>query len=105
MEDIIKQIVQIDSVALKTRKNNEEVLKAKQKQYEEAMKNYEKEVLEEANTRAKVLYDQIVSSGTREYSLQEEKSKEVALNLKKSYLQVADSLLNQVFDELFKVEG
>lgn len=105
MEDMIKQIAQIDSVAVNTRKNNEQALKEKKQQYENEMASYKEEMLAKAKKQAEELYEQIVSSGMTGHNLEEEKCKKLALVAQNKYLRVKDVLLNEVFDELFGVEG
>lgn len=105
MEDIIKQIIQIDSTALSTKQNSEESLRLKKEHYEEQMKNYKEDVLKKANQRAEELYNQIIESGMGQYKIEEEKSKQVSLLIENRYLQVEDTLLNKLFNELFIVEG
>lgn len=104
MEDIIKQIVQIDSIAFNTKLNNEESLKFKKEQYEEQIKAYQEEVLKNTKERAEELYTQIVESGMQQYQLEEEKSKQKALMIENRYLQVEKALLDKIFKELFLVE-
>ncbi|MDF2614954.1 MAG: hypothetical protein K0S71_2740 [Clostridia bacterium] len=105
MEDIIKQIIQIDSTALNTKHTNEESLRLKREHYEEQMKIYKEDVLKKANARAEELYNQIVESGMGQYKIEEEKSKQAALLIENRYLQIEDALLDKIFSELFMVEG
>lgn len=105
MEDIIKQIVQIDSVALNTKQLNEENLKLKREQYEKEMSDYRDQVLGNAYKRADEVYNQIVSAGTKEYDLEEEKCRKVVLVVENHYLQIEETLLSNTFKELFGVEG
>lgn len=105
MEEIIKQIVQIDSVAMGTRKSNEETLRLKKEQYEKEMSAYKEEVISKARQRAGEVYEQIVGAGMQNYQLEEEKCKQSALAIENRYLQVEECLLGSLFNEIFKVEG
>lgn len=105
MEDIIRQIVQIDSVAFDTKKSNEEALKLRKEQYEKEISTYRENTLKEAQKRAKEIYDQIVSIGISGHDLEEEKCKKAALTVENHYLQIEEQLLQEVFEELFRVEG
>lgn len=105
MEEIIKQIVQIDSVALNAKKNGEELLKSKRHQYEEELKFYREKTLEEAKKKGEAIYQQVLSSGEKSYRQEEEKCRRIAQNLENYYLQIEEKLLEQVFEALFKVEG
>lgn len=105
MEDIIKQIVQIDSIALNTKKGNEEALRLRKEQYEKEISIYKDTVLKKAQKKAQDIYDQIVATGMGEHQLEGEKCKKAALVLENRYLQVEETLLNNIFEELFGVEG
>jgi len=105
MEDIIKQIIQIDSTALSTKQNHEELLRLKKEKYEEQMKAYKEDVLEKANQRAEELYNQIIEGGVGQYKIEEAKSKQIALLIENRYLQIEKTLLNKLFNKLFIMEG
>lgn len=105
MEDIIKQIVQIDTVALNTRRGNEEALRLKKEEYEKQIEAYKESTLAEAREKAKEVYDQIVSVGMTRHHFEEEKCKKISLAVENHYLQVEEALLKQVFEELVAVEG
>lgn len=105
MEEIIKQIAQIDSIAVNTKANGEEALKDKKQQYEKEMADYREETLSKARERAQDLYNEIVNAGETGHELEEEKSRKSALVAQNRYLEIEASLLNEVFGELFGVEG
>lgn len=105
MEDIIKQIAQIDSAAVNTRKDSEQALKEKKQQYEKQISDYKEETLAKAKAHAEELYEQIVNAGETGHDLAEEKSKKLGLEAKNRYLKVETALIHEVFDELFGVEG
>jgi hypothetical protein len=104
MEEIIKQIIQIDSVALNTKQKNEEELKLRKKVYEEEMKQYKENKLTRAQKKADELYTQIIENALTEAQFQEEKSKKMALGIQNRYLQSESVLLDKIFKELFLVE-
>lgn len=104
MEEIIKQIIQIDSVALNTKQKNEEELKLRKKVYEEEMKQYKENKLARARKKADELYTQIIENALTEAQFQEEKSKKMALGIQNRYLQSESVLLDKIFKELFLVE-
>lgn len=105
MEEIIKQIAQIDSVADSNRKNSDEALKEKKQQYEKEMADYRGETIAKAEERAQELYNQIVNAGKTEHNLEKEKSKKLALAAHNRYLEIEETLLNEIFSQLFGVEG
>ncbi len=105
MEDIIKEIIRIDSVAVDTREKSEASLKERQLQYENQIKSYKMSVIEAAEKKAQEQYEQIVEMGNKEYTLEEERSKKATLLLANRYLQIEAQVLDQVFNELFPVEG
>ncbi len=104
MEDIIKEIIRIDSVAVDTREKSEASLKERQLQYENQIKNYKMSVIEAAEKKAQEQYELIVEMGNKEYTLEEERSKKAILLLANRYLQIEAQVLDQVFNDLFPVE-
>lgn len=105
MDDIIRQIAQIDSVAVNNKKSNEQTLKSKREQYEKEISSYREEQLKKAHERADELYKEIIATGEAAYCLEEEKCKKLALEAHNRYLGIESTLLNEVFEELFRVEG
>lgn len=105
MEEIIKQIAQIDSVAVSNRINSEQALKEKREQYEDEIQAYREETLKKAKERADEIYNQIVMTGKTGHNLETEKCKKTAIEAQKRYLEIESTLLNEVFDEIFRVEG
>ena len=105
MEDIIKQIAQIDSVADSNRENNEKILKEKRQQFELEMQYYRKEKLEKAREQAKAIYDQVLSIGEMRHSEEVQKCKEEISMVKERYKHIEQALLDKVFSQLFRVEG
>lgn len=104
MNEIIKQIAQIDSVAISNRRNSEQALKERKEQYEKEMFDYREESLRRANERANEIYNQIIETGETGHSLEEEKCKKLALVAQNRYLEIEEILLNEVFNQLFRVE-
>ncbi|MDF2877263.1 MAG: hypothetical protein K0S30_359 [Clostridia bacterium] len=104
MEDIIKQIIQIDSVALNTKQKNEEEVQLRKQEYEEEIKQYKEDKLVRAKKKADELYSQIIENALTEAQFQEEKSKKMALSIQNRYLQSENILLDKIFKELFLVE-
>lgn len=104
MNEMIKQIAQIDSVAISNRRNSEQALKERKEQYEKEMLAYREESLKRANERANEIYNQIIETGETGHSLEEEKCKKLALVAQNRYLEIEEILLNEVFDQLFRVE-
>ena len=83
MNEMIKQIAQIDSVAVSNRRNSEQALKERKEQYEKEILDY---------------------NGETDHNLEEEKCKKLARAVQNRYLELEEILLNQVFNELFRVE-
>lgn len=105
MEEIIKQIMDIDDVTLNNKRQNEQIVRQKKESYEKQMALYKEEKMQEAKQKAQMLQEQMIEAAKQEYSLQEEKSKKNAMLLENKYIQIESSLLNQVFEELFGVVG
>lgn len=105
MEEIIKQIAQIDAVAFNTKKANEEALQKRKQHYEKELTEYKEEALAKAKKEAEKAYEEIMQSGKAAYEAEEKQCKRLTLHVKDHYLKVRERLLNQVFEELFEMEG
>lgn len=105
MEEIIKQIAQIDSVAVSNRENSEQALKERRQNYEREMQTYREERLKKAKEQADRLYNEMVMNGEADHSLERDKSKRATEELQNRYAEIEKVLLNEVFDQLFGVEG
>ena len=105
MDEIIKQIAQIDSVAVSNRRNSEQALQDKRKAYENQMKDYYQTSIQKAHEKADKLYQQIVSLGQDGHSVESEKCRKSVVAIQNYYREIEETLLNEVFNELFKVEG
>lgn len=104
MDEIIKQIAQIDSAAMNNKSNNEQALKDRKIQYEKKMKAYRETELLRANKLATELYEEMMQKNHSDYKVQEEENKELLLSMKNLYLESEAPLLNEVFNELFRME-
>lgn len=105
MEEIIKQIAQIDYVAVSNRQNGEQALQERRAQYEKEMLTYREETLAKAHKKADEIYNKIVLKGEQGHDLAASDCQKVISNAKNKYLEIEQVLLNEVFDELFGVEG
>ncbi|MGL4735947.1 MAG: hypothetical protein ACRCW2_00700 [Cellulosilyticaceae bacterium] len=104
MQEVIEQIMQIDSKAYENKTKNVEKLEEKRKQYEAQMKAYESEKIGEAQRQADLLYQKMVEVGKESSRVEEEKSKQVALQIENKYLQIEATLLAEIFETLFVLE-
>ena len=105
MDEIIKQIVQIDTVAISTKENNEEAIRRKQEKYEREIESYRQANIEEAKKRAEAIYNQILNMGIEESKLGETRSKAYSAELEERYMAVEAKLLEEIFQELLEVEA
>lgn len=103
MEEIIKQIAQIDSVAASNRKNSEQALKEKRHQYEEEIRLYRESSLKKANERAKEIYKEIVNLGESGNQLEAKKCKQDTQAVIEHYKAAEAQLLKEVLSDLFKI--
>lgn len=103
MEEIIRQIAQIDAVAASNRKNSEQALNEKRNQYEEEMRIYRETSLATAEEKAKEIYREIVSLGKSGNQLEAEKSKQNAQAVMNHYIKSEEQLLKEVLDDILKV--
>lgn len=105
MEDIIKEIIKIDSNALENKKQQEKRINERKTYYENQMAAYEKERIEDAKQKAEQAYKDIIAAAEQQYKFEEEKAKKQVLLIENKYLQVEGPLLESVFDKLFIVEA
>lgn len=105
MEDIVKQIADIDSIAEEKRKSVEDNIKDSKEKYEKQMATYKKEHIEAANAEAKRIIDDLVSQGEAIAAAEEAKSQSIIKKVKDAYVKIEDGLLDEIFNELFEVEG
>lgn len=105
MEDIINQIIQIDSVAFENKKKNEEFLIKKKQEYEYKIVSYRNEKIAIAKKKAELIYKNIESDLEKEQRLQEEKIKKISTQMENKYLQVENDVIKKIFNKLFVLEG
>ena len=105
MEDIINQIIQIDSIAFENKKKNEEFLIKKKQEYENKLTSYRNEKLAIANKKADLIYKSIEDDLEKEESLQKEKIKKISIQIENRYLQVENDVIQKIFQKLFVLEG
>lgn len=105
MEEIIKQIAQIDLVAVSNRENSEQALKEKRAQYEKEIQEYREERIHKASKQAEAIYNEMIQMGERGQQLESERCKQSALANYDEYLKIEALLLDEVFHDLFGVEG
>lgn len=104
MEEIIKQIAQIDSVAVSNRNNSEQALKEKRHQYEEEMRLYRENSLKKAEEKAKEIYKEIVSLGESGNQVEAAKCRQNTQAVTNKYLESEELLLKEVLNELFTLK-
>ncbi|MBP1925496.1 uncharacterized protein YwqG [Sedimentibacter acidaminivorans] len=104
MEDIINQIIQVDSVAFENNKKNEEALFMKKQEYENNIINYRNEKIALAKKDAEIIYENVETNLEREKKLQEEKLKRISIEMEKRFTQVENDVIQQIFNKLFVLE-
>lgn len=104
MEDIINQIIQVDSVAFDNKKKNEEALVKKKQEYENNIINYRNEKIALAKKNAEIIYDNVETNLEKEKKLQEEKLKRISIDMEKRFTQVENDLLQKIYNKLFVLE-
>lgn len=104
MNDIINQIVKIDSLAFKNKNKNEEFLLRKKQGYESKISNYRSEKLGSAKIKAQniteeaeVFIDEIKKS-------EKEKINKISDQVEKNYKKAEEKLIQEIFNKLFVLE-
>ncbi len=104
MEDIINQIIQVDSVAFENKKKNEEALIKKKQEYENNIINYRNEKIALAKKNAEIIYENIETNLEKEKKLQEEKLKRISVEMEKRFTKVENDIIQKIFNKLFVLE-
>ena len=105
MEDIIQEIVKIDSRVYANKVQSEERIEERKKYYETQMESYEKERLKKAEEKGEKLYKQIIEASEQQFKFEEEKAKQLSLLIENKYLQIEEPMLEEIFEKLFAVEA
>lgn len=105
MNDIINQIIQIDSLVYENKNKNEELLFNKKKEYENKILDYKRERLEGAKIKA-----QAISEETDAFVYETEKSEKeiiskIIAQIHKNYEKNEKQLIDEIFSKLFVSEG
>ena len=105
MEEIIKEIVKIDSNAMENKKQQENRINERKAYYEAQIAAYEKERIEDAKEKAEKAYQDIIAAANEQYKFEEERAKKQVLLIENKYLQVEGPLLDTVVKQLFTMEA
>ncbi len=105
LDDIINQIIQIDSVAYDNMKKNQQFLLNKKQEYENIITNYRNEKIAIAKFNAEQINKSIDESLIRQEEAEKEKIKKISLELEEKYSAVEEELLQKIFNRLFISEG
>ena len=105
LDDIINQIIQIDSVAFDNKKKNEQFLLNKKQEYENILLSYSNEKIAIAKFNADQIYKGIEESLSKQEDLQKEKIKKITFEIQEKYSQVEEELIQKIFNKLFVLEG
>ena len=95
MDDIINQIIKIDSVAFENKEKNEQFI----------INNYKKEKMAIAKFNAEVINKNIKESSKKQDELDNEKIKKLTSDMEIKYLSIENKLIDEVFNKLFILEG
>lgn len=104
MQEVIEQIMEIDSKAYEDKSKSEHKLEERRQHYEAQMKAYEEEKIGEAEKQADLLYQKMIEVGQESSKVEEERAKQLALQIENKYLQVEAQLLTELFEEFFVLE-
>lgn len=105
LNDIINQVIQIDSVAYDNMKKNQQFLLNKKQEYENIITNYRNEKLAIAQFNAEQINKSIEESLIKQEAAEKEKIKKIAIEIEEKYSAVEEELLQKIFNKLFLTEG
>lgn len=104
LEEILNEIIQIDSIALENKNKNEDLLIKKKQEYEEKIINYRNEKLNMALKNAQSIYDSISDKTKKQEESKLEKTKKISLQIEKKYMQIEEELVHKIMKKLFEME-
>lgn len=105
MDDIINQIIKIDSVAFENKKKNEQFLINKKQEYENIIKNYRNEKIAIAKFNADVINKSIEENFKKQEELDNEKIKKLTSDMENKYVAIESKLIDEILNKLFVLEG
>jgi len=101
LEDIINQIMQVDSIAFENKKKNEDFLIRKKQEYENEIKNYRNEKIAIAKKNAELIYANVEATLEKEDTVQKEKIKRLSTEMETRYSQVENEVIQKIINKLF----
>ena len=105
MDDIISQIIKIDSIAFENKKKNEQFLINKKQEYEDILNNYKNEKVAIAKFKVDVINKNIKEELNQQEKLDNEKINELIANMEIEYSAIENELVNEIFEKLFVLEN
>lgn len=103
MKEVIEEIARLDAQAFENEQKNKSAIFLQKQKYENEMKKYRSNKLEEANESAKASYDRVIEKARSEFLEKEAEMKQKAELLEKRYLEVEKEVVDIVFEKLFSV--
>lgn len=104
MEEIIDQIIQVDSVAFENKKKNEDFLVKKKQEYENEITSYRNEKIAIAKKNAELIYADVEVNLEKEENIQKEKIKRISIEMENRYTQIQNEVIQKIFNKLFVLE-
>lgn len=105
MNEIINQIIEIDSLAFENKNKNEDFLLKKKQEYESALSSYKNDKLEEARQKAQMLADEADAYVAETEKSEKERIVKISAEIDNNYKKAEKSLVEEIFKKLFVLEG
>ena len=105
MKDVINQIIQIDTLADQNKKKNGDLLDNRKKDYMDKLATYRNEKIAIAKKNSELINQSIQENLSKQESNNNNKIKNVAVEMEKKYLQVEKDVMQKIFNKLFVLEG
>jgi len=105
LNDIINQIIQIDSSAYENKNSNEDFLLKKKQEYESTLSSYKNEKLEEAKQKAQKYANEAEVFVAQTEKAEKENIIQMSAVIEKNYQKSEKSLIQVIFNKLFALEG
>lgn len=105
MKDVINQIIEIDKLAVQNNKKNGEILVNSKKDYMDKLEAYKNSKIAIAKKNADLINQSIQENLSKQENINNNKIKNLTVEMEAKYLQVEKDVMNKIFNKLFVLEG
>lgn len=105
MKETIDKIVEIDTLALEHKTQNEQVLSDKRQEYENMISSFHKEKLSDAKQEARKIAEETDVFIKEQEISEKAKIEIISTQIDRLYSKAENDLIKKIFNKLFALEG